>query len=273
MGVKAGVGVMVSSLFAMDMSIAQFNLDGLTKDLGKVTKQVEQALGGQTRRQVPPNNSPAPAEDKCRSGNDLRDSALVGVGVGGVAGGLLGKDAKGVATGAVVGGLVGAAVGHAASEQRKKYCSESDFLDSEIAATQVTLSDREKKLRASEQQLVAARSDIARLEKERAWNESTRKKAMQQAGTIESSIKANDAELAKFRNEIEYLDSVISTSKPANPQNAAEVAALENRKKDLTAKKTELSNTHARLLNVNDGLNVEKERIHALVKARETRQS
>jgi hypothetical protein len=271
MNAKAGVCLVVSSFFGANFAQAQFNLDGLKRDLGKITKQVEQVMGNPAPKPAQ-TNTVAPQEDKCLNGNDVRNAALTGAGVGGVAGGLLGgkKDAL---TGVILGGLAGAAVGHAASEQRKKYCSESDFLDGEIAATQVTLSEREKKVRAAEQQLVVAKSDISRLEKERAWNEATRRKAEQQAGSIETSIKANDAELAKYKNEIGYLENVISTSQPADPRNAAEVAALDKRKKELSDKKQDLSRTHARLLNVNDGLNVEKDRVHALLKSRTAAQS
>lgn len=272
MSAKAGLCLVMSSVFGAEMALAQFNLDGLTRDLNKITKQVEQVMGNPSQKQKP-SNAPAPTEDKCLNGNDVRNAALTGAGVGGVAGGLMGKDKKDLLTGAVLGGLAGAAVGHIASEQRKKYCSESDFLDGEIAATKVTLSEREKRVRAAEQQLVAARSDISRLENERAWNETSRRKAEQQAGSIESSIKTNDAELSKYKNEISYLESVISSSQPSDPSNAAEIAALDKRKKELSEKKQDLARAHARLLNVNDGLTAEKERVYALLKSRTSAQS
>lgn len=263
---------MMSSIVGAEMALAQFNLDGLTRDLNKLTKQVEQVIGNPAQKQKP-SNAPAPAEDKCLNGNDVRNAALTGAGVGGVAGGLMGNDKKDLLKGAVLGGLAGAALGHAASEQRKKYCSESDFLDGEIAATKVTLSEREKRVRAAEQQLVSVRADVSRLENERTWSEASRRKAELQAGSIESSIKANGVELSKYKNEISYLESVISTSQPSDPNNAAEIAALEDRKKQLSGKKQELADTHARLLNVNNGLTSEKERVHALLRSRTSAQS
>lgn len=188
------------------------------------------------------------AQNADAGGHDILKSAATGAAIGGALGGLFSKNknrGENAALGAALGGLAGTAVGAKAKEDRKQYTQQSAYLECEIGYTQTQLADRQQALEQAQERFALNHSQVERLKAAIAENSVNANLLRTTRLGLTDSIESLQHEVALGEAEIQRLEAIEAKLVVASPDDDASV--LEARKRELTLRKADLTNTNMAL--------------------------
>ncbi len=138
------------------------------------------------------------ADRNARFGQTVAEGALVGAGIGALAGFLIGGDVESAAIGAGAGALVGAGAGYFVASENQDYATREQALDGQIRQARQLVAEYEQDLAVSRQLVANKRSRVAQL------------RSQLQAGTIAQS--QYEAEIDSVERSIDLLQANIDAN-------------------------------------------------------------
>ena len=172
--------VVCAAVLAMGVSACQTT--GGSSSSGQPLSAQEQAL----------------ADRNSRFGQTVAEGALVGAGIGALAGFLIGGDAESAAIGAGAGALVGAGAGYFVASENQEYATREQALDGQIRQARQLVAEYEQDLAVSRQLVANKQSRVAQL------------RAQLQAGTVAQA--QYQAELESVERSIELLQANVDAN-------------------------------------------------------------
>lgn len=165
-------------------------------------------------------------------------------------------------SGSQIGWLVGKAWGKKVAKDRRKYTSESDYLDSQIRKRQKEVDKKKSRLQTARARQQRLSDEIAVLEQKHAGNQDVARDATKKIRDLDREIKKNRKQAQEIKDSIDYLEEALASS--ANNSRGEDIAKLTKKRAALTERRDALQADYAELLRINEGYESSKQRLGRL---------
>ena len=152
------------------------------------------------------------ADRNARFGQTVAEGALVGAGIGALAGFLIGGDAESAAIGAGAGALVGAGAGYYVASENQDYATREEALDGQIQQTRQLVAEYQQDVAVSRQLVANKRSRIAQLTSQLQSGSITQSQYQSEMSSVQRSIDllqqnidANETNIDSVQKEIDQF--------------------------------------------------------------------
>ena len=195
----------------------------------------------------------SPSESLANS--DIVVPALIGGVVGGIAGYLIADwldldRGAGVAIGVVVGAGTGIVVGKVASDRRKEYESDKEFLDAEIELAEQAIDKKESEIADAQKSLDTTRTVVNDIKAQNELKKDVAEQAKEELAKLNLTIEKNNQVIAQYEDAINYLEEIAEQTDVEKAATAEERKALEERIKTTGERRAKLVTQYEALVGI-----------------------
>lgn len=165
--------------------------------------------------------------------SDVRDSTLVGAGLGALVGASVGNSDDAI-VGGIVGGVAGAVVGNVAQDRRSEYTRAKTDLEAAIEAANGDLEASNRIAVNAQERLRVERSVLASIEAQQRRGRERTLAAQASAGRLEREISSLETEKNRLDQQLAYYDRVLrgqNSLQSTKGQLTAEIRNLEQKRR------------------------------------------